>query len=191
MVAPKLPEIDEFLIDREEFLAFLADQERWVNHCLGDSEHESWMPSLTVLGRKFPTGEKEATMFAYAVPFNEDDEKRGVLFQSGLDCFKRQLFPSAVVLASEAWKSRQDESGRAPRDMPDRSEVILCMGLTADGKHCGISDMEVSRGPARRILPGRFVRHHDGVPSLLHWFFHGFLSLSAEAEEFLRRKFGA
>jgi hypothetical protein len=111
------------------------------------------MPVVTVYYRvisdtKGMLSDVETAIFGIGAGFNEDREKRKLMFGIGVSLFDKQMLPAAVFMSSEAWiataKIGEKLPGR-PSDCPDRKEVLMISGRSVDGEDKAIIGIPVDR----------------------------------------------
>lgn len=140
----------------------------------GDSN--SFTPVLAVRSAG-PDGTK-IDLFSLQGDFNSDAGKRNGLRLLGRKFHDDQRFPSAVMLASEAWHAIASEvpPGKRPEDCPTRDEVIVMFGQTIDRQHALHASAPITRVRGQ-IRIGNFSEPITTVqPGLLRHFFQGFLA---------------
>jgi hypothetical protein len=120
---------EEFTLTDEAFQTYVRNHHKFtLTHIDGN---ESLMPQLVIITRN-PDGKDEMTLCALAVPFNEDHEKRTVLFKLGKKMYDEQKLTLAAILSSEAWMSQRTAEnpmrGVQPRHDPNRKENIIVVG---------------------------------------------------------------
>lgn len=163
----------------DELRAFAQNHFDWLVRCLGDGDHDSWMPHLAVSVLDPASGGQMTVMHALAAPFNTAEEKQGALRGIGRRLYAEKQVPVMAVLSSEAWLSRNPAFSAAnssrPEFDPDRQETVICMAATFTGHHLFRSVPISRRGPAITIVPGQAGEWTTtGRSPLLGQFWYGF-----------------
>lgn len=173
--------LDKALIKTsEELQKFASEHFAWVQACLQDGDHDSWMPHLAVLVFDPESGRESIVLHAIAVPFNTDKEKRGILRQLGAELYGTKLMPVLAVLSAEAWLSKDPRyaagNDSRPEFDPQRQEVIVCMAATFCCQLLVLSSLQVHRNGSNKIVPDAKPRDWmaAGRSPLLEAFWAGF-----------------
>lgn len=161
----------------EELLDLLTTHCKWVRECVAGSK--SWMPHVAVLTRPDPTQPATAggiILFALALDFNGDEEKRATMLRIGRQLFSEQQIPAAAVMSSEAWTAPDCGPGKRPVDSPERREVITVAGSSMLGIRAVLRSMPITRTADDVIVPGEWSEVlTEGVePRLLNQIWTGF-----------------
>ena len=175
---------EAFTLTDEAFQTYVRNHNKITLECL---KGDSLMPELVIITRNLE-GKDEMTLCALAVPFNEDHEKRTVLFGLGKKMYDEQKVTLAVILASEAWMSKRPMDAKPPfvepRHDPNRKENIIVVGsglmehqrlFICTPIKRGDKNVMIIDGESREIPEARF-------PLLEHFwrgFFHAILPRQA------------
>lgn len=178
----------KFIPTRDRLLQIVRDQAEHFRRGLVESAADNHPPTLLVYARPFiGPGELGPESIELAVivgiDWDEDAPKRAALDQLGRTYYARKIMPTAAVLVSEAWRSKRRDV--APRDDPQREEVIVITACAANAREAVTACLPVTRLRGR-MLPGAVELNEEqtGQSSLLSTFFAGF----AHSNPFLRER---
>ncbi|HEY2252484.1 MAG TPA: hypothetical protein VGH74_15530 [Planctomycetaceae bacterium] len=173
----------ELTISRDELLSRAAGVAKWIEDCLADGTHETWMPHLTVWRKPGAGQAEEMSMFALAVDFNTDAEKRRTMHWAGQQVADAGGGPTCAILTAEAWASSDKRfsggpDGSQPKDDPNNREIITVQGMTMMHPLCVGAQTPLRRARGR-ILPVKFDKPAIlNCPrlKLIEWFVQGYMA---------------
>jgi hypothetical protein len=190
-----MTEVEALCATPGELEGYVREHARYVADCLQKSPSTDWTPMLAVWTRREPGAPVALLLHALAVSFNEDNEKRPLLFALGKRMWAEdKTFPTAILLSSEAWAA-PDHSGESgqhvqPRDSPERREVIVIHATSLDMTIQAMCMAPVTRDEGNQIVPGEFgeiiASWHEGQrveTRLLNHFVYGFFDETAKRME--------
>jgi hypothetical protein len=125
--------------------------------------------------------------------FNTEEQKEVVLTILAERCVENQLFPMAILMASEAWMviATRDGITCMPSQHPDRKEAIVIQGVDISQKLGFLGCAEIARNQNNTIKIGKFdfPEYTDIQPQLLLKFFIAYRNrLMKDATEFLTKQ---
>jgi len=174
------PDYKDLTITDEAFQNYVRNHNKLTLECL---EGESLTPELVVITKNPENMQDEMTLCALAVPFNEKEEKRNILFQVGKKFYDDRQFVMAVILASECWCAKRHKDGDwkdvQPRHDPLRAEAILVAGVGLPGNQ---KQRMVITTPIRRdeknnmVIDGESEEVTEADFFLISHFWRGYLS---------------
>ncbi|MCC7423799.1 MAG: hypothetical protein IT428_26335 [Planctomycetaceae bacterium] len=166
-------------VSADQLREWIQEQQQFVRHAL-QTPHDTFTPHLVVMTKHDPSEPWGASVYALAVPFNEDHEKRVALERIGRDLYEHELIPGAATLSAEAWRSRT--RGIEPRHASDRSEVIIVCGRTFLSQRTAWTVLPIARDTAGQIIAADFepIIEGPGTPILDH-LYSGFASAGLAA----------
>lgn len=159
-------------VSPEQLREWIQNQQQFVLQALKEP-CDDWTPHLIAMTKHDPAEPWAASVYALAVPFNEDDEKREAMKRIGRDLYAKELLPGAVTLSAEAWRSKKQ--GIEPRHDADRRECIIVCGRTFLSQRTAWSTLPIARDTAGKIIAADFEPIVEGPRTpLLDWFYSGF-----------------
>ncbi len=179
MPDPSKPDYKDLTITDEAFQNYVRNHNKLTLECL---EGESLTPELVVITKNPENMQDEMTLCALAVPFNEKEEKRGILFQIGKKFYDDRQFVMAVILASECWCAKRskdtDWQDVQPRHDPQRIAAILVAGVgLPDGKQRMVITTPIRRDEKNNmVIDGESDEALGGEFFLISHFWRGYLS---------------
>lgn len=173
-------DFDALLADPPDVAACVRQDLESSERMLRESPSDSLIPMLTVLARTM-AGEDQNMLFALAVNFNKDHEKRQTLRAVGRNLFEMEVVPLVVTLASEAWVVRNLPEGVEPRHCANRQEAVIVFGRDLSGKNHAAGRIFVSRDAQNHMVPASPAEMLDArvEAKLLGWLFRGFFDVVA------------
>ena len=147
-------DLSGFAVSAAELADLVQSQVETVRSILADGDHTNFMPALFVLARDAEKETTERLLFALAVPFNENHEKKAAMRRIGRQLYADQRFPVAAALTTECWRASNPPPHTRPADCPDRQEGIVVQAATLDRQHRAMQMIEVTRNAADAMVLG-------------------------------------
>lgn len=171
---------EDFTLTDEAFQTFVRNHAKFTIRHLIEMPSDSLTPDLVIITRS-PEGKDQLIMCTLAVPFNEDNEKRDVLFGIGKRMYEEKQVAMAIVLSSEAWMSHRalDDKSPAvqPRHDPNRKEHIIVVGSGMQGHQRLLIHTPVRRDDNNHIIiDSESVEMPTAKFPLLEWFWRGYFA---------------
>ena len=176
------------LIPDGEFNALLREETGHIGKFFAGLKEEMGPVLVVILQQREKDGSRQRGLVALA-SFPPGDEKRKILFASGMRTAEAGKDVVAVLLSTEAWLKSMSPSEQwrskggvfqAPSEAPDRREAVVITASTLDGR-IGMAMAPVERGGGTRRLGGWKVVEWAGwgkaasEDNLLKYFFAGYL----------------
>lgn len=170
----------KFIPSRDRLIEMVRQNAAAAKASLAESPATSWAPTLMVFGRAFddgPDAQEKPELIVLAIPFNEHEEKHAALEKIGRSFYERKIFPAAVCLTSEVWRSTRTDC--EPRNDPDREEGLMIVATTADKSATIMGFIPVIRLRGNMTLGDIDIPEPQkaGAP-ILSAFFRGFMKAS-------------
>lgn len=165
MSEPKLPSIPDLDEHMKECIVF--------SEGMIDKETKSVPVFISV--KHYDSDEKVLKTDMISVLGGLPEDKHGFMQSLGMQFIENDKMPMSIVLCTEAWSAPQN-GDMMPRDNPDRIEIAMICGLTADRKS-SMWRFEIKR-EGEFIIPAKYEQDVDMkeiIPAILTAFFRGVL----------------
>lgn len=156
----------EFISD-EEFNTALTDTAEAARAQLARQDEQDFTPSLFTC--EWQVDEDGTLLAAHSLHVFlgfDMNNRREILRDLGVNMGRKLDMVRAVFFLSEAWVSKRPDLYRLPEQDPDRTEIIIIAGMSADGR-CNHGRVQVTRDANNMMVPGEIeLRRYGADPNL-------------------------